>query len=589
MELTTFKLLQRLWSFISKKRRLQFFFLVAIMILVSFAEVISIGAVIPFLTVLADPVLIFESSYAKPLLLILGIAKPFELVFPLTLSFILAILFAGSMRILLTFVSTKLSFATGADIGADIYQKTLHQPYSEHALSNSSEVINSIVRKTDLIIQSVILQVTTLISAFFFLVIILSVLVAVYPQMALSLFTGFALIYFLIITLTKRRLLSNGKEVAEKTNHVMKNLQESLGGIKDVILNGSQKNFYDLFRTADVTLRKAQADTTIIVSTPKFAIESLGMVLIALFALYYSSNTEGLALIIPLLGALALGAQRLLPILQQGYAALSSLRGSQVILMDVLEFLEREYKILKDHEQEDIIFQDRIDIENVGFKHSNSNQALFHNINLSIPRGSTVGFIGKTGSGKTTLLDLFMGLLEPTSGLIKIDDTQLRRTNLRAWQKKISHVPQNIFLSDATIAENVAFGVPEKSIDKIKVNEVLEKACLSDYIDSLPNKIDTVIGERGARLSGGQKQRLGIARSLYKDIDIIVFDEATSSLDSETESKVMEEIASLDDNLTLLIIAHRVSTLRSCDFIINLSSSGLEVLQYSDIKDLQDD
>lgn len=306
MNSNIFTLISKLWGFIPKPRKYQFCYLVFLMIIVSFAEIISIGAIIPFLGILSDPLIIYENQYFKPLLELFKISQSSELIILFTALFILAVLLSGSLRILLTLLSTKLSFATGADIGADIYKKTLHQPYSEHALSNSSEVINGIVRKTDFIMQNIILQTTVLVSSAFFLVIILVTLLYISPVMAASLFTGFGLVYFLIISFSKSRLLRNGKEVAEKTDNVMKNLQESFGGIKDVILDGSQEKFYNLFRRADVSLRKAQANTTIIVSTPKFAIESLGMSVMALAVLFFYANVSSLNSIIPTLGALAL-------------------------------------------------------------------------------------------------------------------------------------------------------------------------------------------------------------------------------------------------------------------------------------------
>jgi len=554
------------------------------MIVVSFAEIISIGAIIPFLGILSDPLIVYENQYFKPFLEIFKISQPSELIIPFTALFIFAVLLSGSLRILLTLLSTKLSFATGADIGADIYKKTLHQPYSEHALSNSSEVINGIVRKTDFIMQNIILQTTVLVSSAFFLVIILVTLLYISPVMAASLFTGFGFVYFLIISFSKSRLLSNGKDVAEKTDEVMKNLQESFGGIKDVILDGSQEKFYNLFRRADVSLRKAQANTTIIVSTPKFAIESLGMSIMALTVLFFSANVSSLNSIIPTLGALALGGQKLLPVLQQGYSAWSSLRGGQALLEDVVDFLETEYEFISYSAKEKIEFSQQIEIINVNFRHKGSSSEILENLNLIIPKGSIVGFIGETGRGKTTFLDIIMGLLEPSSGEVLIDNKALTKKNMRSWQERISHVPQNIFLSDDSIKNNIAFGVPNEEVDESRVKRALEKSYLAEYVNSLPDKEETYVGERGARLSGGQRQRLGIARALYKNIDLVVFDEATSSLDALTEEKVMDEIAALDDDLTLLIIAHRVTTLKTCDFIVNLTSSGMEILKYEDIQ-----
>jgi ATP-binding cassette subfamily B protein len=313
------------------------------------------------------------------------------------------------------------------------------------------------------------------------------------------------------------------------------------------------------------------------------------MSVMALAVLFFYANVSSLNSIIPTLGALALGGQKLLPVLQQGYSAWSSLRGGQALLEDVVYFLETEYKLISHSAEEEIKFSQKIEILNVNFRHKGSSFKILENLNLTIPKGSTVGFIGETGRGKTTLLDIIMGLLEPSSGQVLIDNKALTKNNMRSWQKKISHVPQNIFLSDDSIKNNIAFGVPNEEVDESRVKRALEKSYLVEYVNSLPDKSETFVGERGARLSGGQKQRLGIARALYKNIELVIFDEATSSLDSSTEEKVMDEIASLDDNLTLLIIAHRVTTLKTCDFIVNLKSSGMEILKYEDIQKLKND
>lgn len=578
-----FDLLKRLWKFISNHRRYQYGFLIFLMIAVSFAEVVSIGAVIPFLGVLAEPDFVFQHRLMQPILQLANIQSSSDLILPLTLFFMFAILVTGFMRISLTWLLTRISFATGADLGANIYKKTLYQPYSSHVLSNSSEVINGIVRKTDFIIQGIILSITTLISAAFFLVIILTALILIYPEMAISVFLGFGIIYSIIIFFTRKRLLSNGSEVADKTSVVMKTLQESMGGIKDVIIDGTQETFYNNFRKADVTLRRAQANTTIIVSTPKYGIEALGMILISGIALFFSAKQEGLVVVIPILGALALGAQRLLPILQQGYAAWSSIRGGQASLADILVFLEKAPQLLEGRAVSDITFDKEIVIKDLNFRYSTDSNFILENINISIPKGSTVGFIGPTGTGKTTLLDIMLGLLDPSSGEIKIDNITLDKNNIRAWQDNISHVPQSIFLSDSSITENIAFGIPLNEIDHDRIQEAAEKSCITSFINNLPDKFNTIVGERGVRLSGGQKQRIGIARALYKKTKLIVFDEATSSLDSETEAEVMGEITNLDHDITLLIIAHRVSTLKNCDFIVKLSSKGAEKLKYDEV------
>jgi ATP-binding cassette subfamily B protein len=295
--------------------------------------------------------------------------------------------------------------------------------------------------------------------------------------------------------------------------------------------------------------------------------------------------------VIPILGALALGAQRLLPFLQQAYSSWTTIRGTQASLKDILTLLDQP---IPSHDKNKISyplnFKKNITIENLGFRYNLQSAYVLKELNLTIEKGSCVGFIGTTGSGKSTLLDILMGLLEPTNGHLKIDGQIISSNNNHAWQYHIAHVPQNIFLADSSIEENIAFGLPKKEIDKNRVKEAAQLAQLSSVIEALPDQYQTIVGERGIRLSGGQRQRIGIARAFYKKADIMIFDEATSSLDTETEQAVMKAIQNYSKNLTLLIIAHRLSTLENCTKIVELDNGRIKRIGlYSDIVGLKDD
>lgn len=309
------------------------------------------------------------------------------------------------------------------------------------------------------------------------------------------------------------------------------------------------------------------------------------MVLIALLAYVLFQQSDGASKAIPVLGALALGAQRLLPVLQQAYGAWTSILGGQASLQDVLELLDQP---LPDYANQPPVepqsFQQQIRLNNISFRYSPHSPWVLENINLTIFKGGRVGIIGATGSGKSTLLDIVMGLLQPTNGELKIDDQVITTGNHRAWQAHIAHVPQAIFLADSSIEENIAFGVPKDQIDHERVKLAARQARIADIIETWPQQYKTFVGERGIRLSGGQRQRIGIARALYKRADVIIFDEATSALDNETEQAVMQAIEGLSENLTILIIAHRLTTLKNCTQIVELTSTdGLRVRNYQDI------
>ena len=569
-------LFSRLWHHITPRRRTQFGLLFLLMIAASFAEILSIGAILPFLSVLTAPDRIFRLAAVQPLIQALGLTNANQLLLPFTITFGLAALISGAVRLLLLWANMRLSNATGADLSISIYRRTLYQPYSVHVARNSSEIISGISNKSGAIVGAAA-NVLTLISSALIFVAILIALLSLNPLIALSAVGGFGLIYALIIKVTSKTLLSNSQRIARESTNVVKSLQEGLGGIRDVLIDGSQAAYCKIYRDADFPLRRASGNNSFISSSPRFALEALGMVLIASLAYLLVRQPDGILKAIPVLGALALGAQRLLPVLQQVYNSWSNIYGGQASLQDALELLDQPLPDYADQPPaQPMPFSQQIKLNNLSFRYTDQTPLVLSNLNLTIPKGSRTGFIGITGSGKSTLLDIIMGLLQPTGGNIKIDDQPLTEGNNRAWQAHIAHVPQAIFLADSTIEENIAFGVPKSKIDHTLVKQAARQAQIADIIESWPKKYQTYVGERGIRLSGGQRQRIGIARALYKQANVIIFDEATSALDNETEEAVMQAIESLGNELTILIIAHRLTTLKNCTQIVELADGGIK-------------
>ena len=570
------QLLTRLWHHISKRRRSQFALLLVMMILASFAEILSIGAVLPFLAILTDPERVFAHSGAKPFIQALGLTEPKQLLLPLTIAFGLAAFIAGAMRLLLLWASTRLSYAAGADLSISIYRRTLYQPYAVHVARNSSEIINGISNKTSHSI-SIINITLNLISSSVMLIAILIALLSVDPFIALAAFGGFGLIYVIIIGMTRKSLEANSKTIARESTYVIKSLQEGLGGIRDVLIDGSQATYCQIYRDADQPLRRAQGNNSFISSSPRYGMEALGMLLFAALAYMLTQQVDGIAKAIPVLGALALGAQRLLPVLQQAYSSWSGLQGGNTSLQDTLDLLDQP---MPDYASQTAVqplpFHNQISLKQISFRYSSKTPWVLQNMDLTIAKGSRIGFIGFTGSGKSTLLDIVMGLLQPTKGVIEIDNQPITLGNYRAWQAHIAHVPQAIFLADSTVEENIAFGVPKDQIDPERVKQAANQAQIAGIIETWPKQYQTLVGERGVRLSGGQRQRIGIARALYKQADVIIFDEATSSLDNETEQAVIQAIEGLSENLTVLIIAHRLTTLKNCTQIVEVGNGGIK-------------
>lgn len=570
-------LIGRLWHHIGTRRRGQFWVLLVLMTLSSFAEILSIGAVLPFLGALTAPNRIFQHPAAQPFIQALGLTSAEQLLLPLTITFGLAALVASALRILLLWTSIRLSFAVGADLSNGIYRRTLYQPYAVHIARNSSEVINGISTKVGEVIFYILMPTLNLISAGVMLVAILLALLSIIPGIALAAFAGFGLIYAFIIRLARNRLKIDSQHIARESTNVIKSLQEGLGGIRDVLIDGSQEVFCTNYRNADRTLRRAQGSNQFISYSPRYGMEALAMLLIATLAYVLAKQPDGLAMAIPMLAAMALSMQRLLPALQQAYGAWSSIHGAQASLQDALELLDQP---LPDHAEKSgttpLPFQQQIGLHQISFRYGPQTPWVLKDIDLSIVKGSRVGFIGTTGSGKSTLLDIIMGLLQPVEGTIEVDGQPITVANHRSWQAHIAHVPQTIFLADSNIEENIAFGVPKDQIDRERVRQAARQAQIADIIETWPGQYQTNVGERGVQLSGGQRQRIGIARALYKRADVIIFDESTSALDNETELAVMQAIEALSDDLTVLIIAHRLSTLKNCTQIIEIANGSIQ-------------
>lgn len=563
-------LLARLWRHISQRRRRQFVLLLGLMFVAVFAELISLGAVLPFISVLIAPDRLFSQPFVAGLAQAWGITSGDQLVLPLTVILFVAALVAGAVRLLLLWVTTRVAIATGVDLSLEVFRRTLYQPYRAHVALHSSEVISG-VNKASVVMFGVLLPGLLMISSLVLMVGIILTLLAIDAMVAIVASVCFGASYGIITRLCHRQIARNSQRIAIEQTRTVKALQEGLGGIRDVLLDGTQMFFSEIFRKSDHALKRAQGDNIFIGGSPRFAMEAIALALIAVFAYALSRQSEGVVAGLPVLGVFVLGAQRLLPVLQQSYASWASVIGAQASLVDLLEFLDQPLRTEAHHpEPAPLLSHDAIRFDNVRFRYSSDGPWVLDGVNFSIPKGGRVGFVGRTGSGKSTVLDLLMGLLEPNEGQILVDGQPISGNRLRAWQRSIAHVPQSIYLADTTLAENIAFGVPPDTIDLDRVEQAARQAQIADFIDSSPEGYQAYVGERGIRLSGGQRQRIGIARALYKQASVLVFDEATSALDNATEQSVMDAIEGLSRDLTILLIAHRLTTVRRCDTIVEL-------------------
>lgn len=569
-------LLGRLLGHLSKRRRRQFVLLTGLTVISAAAEVVSLGIVLPFIGVLVSPEILFKRPFIADLARDWGLTSADQLVLPLTIAFVTAAVVAGAVRMLVLWVTTRLAFASSADLSIEVYRRTLYQPYPVHVSRNSSEVISSITNKIGDAVN-VLYQLLTLVSSSILLVAITVTLMVINPMVAMVAIAGFGSSYFVISWIARRRLRRNSDRINHEYSQVIKALQEGLGGIRDVLLDGAQEVYSQVYRQADYPLRRAQGNNVFIAASPRFVVEAVGMGLIAALAYGLSRQSGGVAVALPVLGALALGAQRLLPALQLSYSAWAGITGSQTSLAGLLQMLDQPYPadFPAAGQPAPLKLRDSVQFSNVSFRYAATGPLVLDRLNLTIRKGSRVGFVGSTGSGKSTALDLLMGLLASSEGTLSVDGRIIVGTAVGAWQRSIAHVPQAIYLADTTLAENIAFGVPKVAIDMDRVRKAAAQAQIAEFIESRREGYDVLVGERGVRLSGGQRQRIGIARALYKQASVLVFDEATSALDSATEQSVMSAIEGLDRELTILMIAHRLTTVRNCDTIVQLEAGKL--------------
>jgi ABC-type multidrug transport system fused ATPase/permease subunit len=481
-------------------------------------------------------------------------------------------LVAGALRLVLTWGSNRLIFAIGGDLGALVFSKVLHQSYAFHLQRSSSETLSAIEKVGHLtagaLAPLMLLGVAVVMAAS-----ILGAMLWVNAPVALVAGIVIGGMYIGISLWTKRRLKNNSVTIARDGILRFQYLQEGVGAIRDVTLEHNQDVYVAQFSKVDRAVRTAQAMNLTLSGAPKYAIESVAIILIIVLANWLVGGPGGMADALPVLGALALGGQRLLPHVQTIYNGYASYRGTLATAQETLELLDLPMPPVPSAPPADALPADpvrNIELHGIRFAYGAGQKEVLKGVNLAIRAGERVGFIGVTGGGKSTLLDICMGLLTPTAGVVVINGAPLSAHNLPTWHRRIAHVPQAIFLCDKSIAENVALGLRLADIDQTHLQQALQAAQLGDFIASLPEGIRTRVGERGVQLSGGQRQRIGIARALYKKADVLVLDEATSALDGETEAKVMDAIYQLNPGIIILMIAHRVSTLARCNRIYRL-------------------
>lgn len=562
----------RLFAHLSLARRRQAVRIWLFMLVGAFAEMLSIGALLPFLTLLAAPDRMSRYPVFTHTIGMLGLSRG-QLLPAATGIFIASAIICMVVRLMLLRVAQRFVFAVGHDLGMKLYDHLLHQSYLYHTLHNSAEMqagIQKINNITNLFLQPLMQGLISLTVMTF----IIAALAWADPVLAAVAIGGFGGVYVVISIAARRVLQRNSGRLARLSTERIQAVQEGMGAIRDVLIERAQPLYLAKFARLDRAFRNAQSVTTLLANAPRYLVEGMGLVLIAVVAIFMARQQGGLAAALPVLGALAVGAQRLMPLLQQAYFGWSQMVTNHLNLTNVLDVLDQPVD-RPDRTATPLPFVQGIAFRDLTFAYGTAAPAL-QDVSLSILKGERVGLVGRTGSGKSTALDLIMGLLQPQSGAVTVDGQPLADAQDRyRWQANINHVPQVVFLSDDSIAANIAFGQDPAAIDMAKVRRAAEAARAAEFIDALPGGYASTVGEQGMRLSGGQRQRIGLARALYARKPLLVLDEATSALDSATEDAVMASIRQLDTDQTVIIVAHRLSTLRHCSRVIQLDGGRI--------------
>ena len=562
----------RIFDLLDKTEQRRFLILMGLLILVAIAELAGLGAVFLLLGVLSDPDRIQESERLSWAYETFGFSSVSSFQVALAILAILVVLSSQAIKMAGIYASARFSSMRQYTLSSRLLSIYLRQPYTWYLGRSSSDVSRRVLSEVNNFIGKVLLPSLNLVSAALVTLAIIGFLLAVDPVICIAtgliIGGGYLGIYFW----QRRRLKWIGKELVRHNQTRFRLTQEAMGGFKEVKLMGLERGYSRRFESAALEAARHGAYASVLQQLPRIALEAIVFgFLIGLVMVLLLWNEGNLAAIIPKLGIFAFATLRLLPSLQKIYAAFTSILVGQASLEQIYDDFMKASKTAVDLPtggDKRLGLDQAITLENVAFSYPAAERTALRNVSLRIPKCTTVGIVGGTGAGKTTLVDLILGLLSPDSGEIRIDETPLSRDNLRSWQRSIGYVPQSIFLTDDSVRQNIAFGVPQDAIDNHAVERAAKLAALHDFvIEELPEGYETIVGERGVRLSGGQRQRIGIARALYHSPGLLILDEATSALDNITERVVMEAVETIRDEMTIIMIAHRLSTVRNCDVI----------------------
>lgn len=566
-----FSQLKELYSLLTSEQRKKLLRLQFLVVLMSFAEIAGVVSIGPFMALVGDISQLEGEGYLADIYLATGLENPRDFLFWVGIGVLVILTVAACISMFTIWRLSMYGAKVGAELGNRLFNHYMHQPWLFHASGSSSQLTNRIAQETQRITNSIINPLMQM-NAKLVMATFMAVAIFLYnPVVAISGLAMFVCAYMLLYKAVRRRLVSNGRHMSEAQQMRFKLMGEGFGGIKDALLLGRQKDFTDRFKLACDKFAVAQGTTMALSQAPRYAMELIAFGSVIFLVLYLLTAHKGnLGSILPMLSVYALAGFKLLPAFQQVYSGLSQIRGNLAAFEAVRNDLRSsslEIAQTTAPTQKRIVPKHEVHLNKIVFRYPGTEEPALKGIDITIPANGVIGLVGASGSGKSTAIDVLLGLIEPQKGDLLIDGRRLCKSDVRAWQNSVGFVPQSIFLADSSIRENIAFGLPPEAVDKQKVNRAATMAHLDELLTELPYGLETRVGERGVQLSGGQKQRIGIARALYHDADVLVLDEATSALDGITEKLIMDAIHDFSGKKTIIMIAHRLSTVRQCDLI----------------------
>ena len=569
-------------ALLDRRERRNLYLLFVAVVIMACLEVVSVASIMPFLSVAADPGMIQQNEYLLWAYETFGFADTNSFLIALGLAALVAMVVSNAFIIFTTWALYRYAWGRNHTLSRRLLRSYLHRPYEYFLTRNSSELGKNILEEVKEIVNEMLIPALKGASKGVVALFIVGFLIFIDPVVALLVAAVLGVAYGGIYMAVRNRLDVYGRKRVKTNSERYQIVSEAFGGVKEVKLLGKEQAFLEQYEEPSKWYSRFQARYRVIRLVPRYMLEVVAFGGIILIAVYLLAVQDSVQQVIPMLGLYAFAGYRLMPALQKAFNGMASARFNIAALEAIHEGLQetavpngygnRNGKQPADDTEEDILrLQNSLILDHVSFRYPGAKEAAIKDLSLEIPAHTTVGFVGKTGSGKTTTVDLILGLLQPQQGVISVDGTALQGENIRRWQRDIGYVPQHIYLSDDTVARNIAFGVAEEEINMAAVKDAARRAHICDFIeDELPNQWLTVVGERGVKLSGGQRQRIGIARALYHKPSVLVFDEATSALDNATENRVMKAIYELEGEHTILMIAHRLSTVKRADKIVML-------------------